>query len=130
MTYLQLTYVHLASILPAFLIGTYLIVSSKGTPKHRLMGKVYMLLMILTALTTLFMPAQIGSTILNHFGFIHLFSLSVFFTVPGAYIAALNGNIRTHKHNMLGLYAGGILIAGSFALMPGRFMYSWLYGTH
>jgi uncharacterized membrane protein len=28
---------------------------------------------------------------------------------------------------MIGLYIGGILIAGSFAFMPGRLMNQWLF---
>jgi len=42
MTYLQLAYLHLATIVPAFLIGTALLFMRKGTPRHRLLGRIYM----------------------------------------------------------------------------------------
>jgi uncharacterized membrane protein len=29
---------------------------------------------------------------------------------------------------MLGLYFGGILIAGAFAFTPGRMLHAWLFG--
>jgi uncharacterized membrane protein len=29
---------------------------------------------------------------------------------------------------MLGLYLGGILIAGAFAFSPGRMLHAWLFG--
>ena len=84
-------------------------------------------LMLTTGLTTLFMPARVGSSLLGHFGFIHLFSLLTFYSVPAAYLAASRGNILAHKMNMIGLYAGGIIIAGAFAFMPGRMLHEFLF---
>ena len=127
MTYLQLTYLHLGSVFPAFLIGTFLLVSRKGNPVHKALGKIYMYLMLFTALVTLFMSAAVGPTILGHFGFIHLFSVLVFYSVPAAYFAARNGDINRHRANMIGLYVGGILIAGAFTLVPGRLLHSWFF---
>ena len=72
--YLPLAYAHLATIVPAFVIGAYMMFARKGSPRHRLLGKTYMLLMLATAVITLFMPALVGPTLLGHFGFIHLFS--------------------------------------------------------
>jgi uncharacterized membrane protein len=127
MSYLQLAYFHLGTIIPAFLIGSYLLINRKGTSWHKLLGKIYMGLMLVTAMITLFMSAKVGPTLLGHFGFIHIFSLSVFYTVPAAFVAVRNGNIKSHRGNMLGLYIGGLLIAGSFAFMPGRLLYGWLF---
>ena len=123
-----IAYVHLATILPAFLIGTYLLLRSKGTDLHRLLGKVYMLLMLFTGLITLLMPAALGSRLFDHFGFIHLLSVLTLVTVPTAYFAAKNHDVARHKGSMIGLYVGGILIAGFFAFMPGRRLNFWLFG--
>jgi uncharacterized membrane protein len=128
MAYLELAYLHLATIVPAFLLGTYLLLNRKGTPRHKLLGKVYMLLMLVTASITLFMSAQVGPRLFGHFGFIHIFSLVVFYTVPAAYLAARSGKIRSHRANMMGLYVGGMLIAGAFTLAPGRLIHGWLFG--
>jgi uncharacterized membrane protein len=127
MTYLQLAYVHLATIVPAFLIGTALLLMAKGTPRHKLLGRIYMPLMLFTAIVTLFMPARVGPSFGGHFGFIHGFSALVLYSVPAAYIHARRGNIAKHRSAMIGLYVGGILIAGSFAFMPGRVLHSWLF---
>ena len=89
MNYQDLMYWHLSTVLPAALLGGLLLAFAKGTPVHRLLGKIYMMLMLLTAIITLFMSAEVGPTLLNHFGFIHLFSLLVLITVPRAYIACL-----------------------------------------
>ena len=125
MSYLQLTYFHLGTVFPAFLIGTYLLANRKGTPGHKLLGKIYMLLMLFTALITLFMSAEVGPTFWGHFGFIHLFSFLVLYSVPVAYFAARSGNVKSHKLSMIGLYVGGILIAGAFTFMPGRLLHGW-----
>lgn len=128
MTYTQLAYLHLATVVPAFAIGAFQLFRRKGTPSHKLLGKVYMLLMLATAFITLAMPAHVGPRILNHFGFIHIFSLLALINVPIAYVSARRGNIRAHRGAMLGLYLGGILIAGAFAFSPGRMLHAWLFG--
>jgi len=128
MTYLQLAYLHLGTVFPAFLIGTFLLLNRKGTPAHKVLGKIYMSLMLVTAIVTLFMSARVGPTLLGHFGFIHLFSFLVFYLVPTAYLALRGGNIKKHRDSMIGLYVGGILIAGGFTFVPGRLLHSWLIG--
>lgn len=128
MSYMQLTYLHLGTLAPAFILGTYLLINRKGTPAHQLLGKLYMVLMLFTATVTLFMEAQVGPLFLNHFGYLHLLSLLVLRTVPLAYKAARRGNIKAHKRHMIGLYIGALLLAGGFTLMPGRLMNMWLFG--
>lgn len=128
MPYLPLAYLHLGTVLPAFLLGTFLLIRRKGTPPHKLLGKVFMVLMLITAAATLFMPAQVGPRILGHFGFIHFFSLLVFYSVPTAIVAIRKKDVRTHRNNMIGLYIGGLVIAGGFALMPGRLIYTTVLG--
>jgi|TARA_B110000503_G_scaffold140395_1_gene231182 uncharacterized membrane protein len=128
MSYMQLTYLHLGTLAPAFALGTYLLINRKGTPLHRILGKLYMGLMLFTAAVTLFMEAQVGPVLLNHFGYIHLLSLFVIYTVPSAYTAILAGNIAVHRRKMIGLYVGALLVAGSFTLTPGRLMHSWIFG--
>ena len=127
MSYIVLVYLHLATVVPAFFIGTYLLLNRKGTIRHKQLGKAYMLLMLLTATITLIMSAELGPVILNHFGFIHLFSLLVLYSVPAAFFAARKNDIKAHRNYMVGVYVGGILIAGGFAFVPGRLLHSWLF---
>jgi uncharacterized membrane protein len=87
-----------------------------------------MVLMLATGLITLTMPAEVGPRFLNHFGFIHAFSFLTLYSVPAAYFAIRRGNIKVHRANMIGLYLGGILVAGAFALSPGRMLHEWLFG--
>jgi uncharacterized membrane protein len=129
MDYLELAYIHLATVVPAFFIGTYLLVRRKGTHRHRMLGRIYLSLMATTAVITLFMSAQLGPKFFGHFGYIHLLSLLVLVTVPTAYVAARTHNVSLHRRNMLGLYFGGLILAGGFAFAPGRLLHGWLFGS-
>lgn len=128
MTYLQLAYLHLASIVPAMLLGTSLIVLRKGTPQHRLAGRAYMVLMLATAVTTLWMPAQVGPQLIGHFGFVHVLSFVTVAAVIGAWRAIQRRDVTTHRKIMIRLYIGAFVIAGGFTLMPGRMIHDWLFG--
>jgi uncharacterized membrane protein len=128
MTYEYLAYVHLAIIIPAFLIGTFLLVRGKGTAPHKMLGRIYLVLIAATGLVTLWMPAHIGPKVLGHFGLFHFFSLLALWTAPSAYAAARRGDIKTHREKMIGFYIGGLLIAGAFAFTPGRMLHGWLFG--
>jgi uncharacterized membrane protein len=128
MTYEQLALIHLGAVVPAVVLGTGVMLMPKGTPLHRLMGKSWMLLMIITALSSLFMPARVGPAVFGHFGVIHLLSVLVLALVPISWHAIRTGNVRRHRNNMIGLYAGGLLTAGTLAFMPGRMLHEWLFG--
>jgi uncharacterized membrane protein len=128
MRYIDLMQLHLATVIPSFLIGTLLLVIKKGTGIHKIFGRVYMILMMVTALITLFMPARVGATFLNHFGWIHSFSFLTIYTVPTAYWAIKKGNVRAHKRKMILLYFGAIVIAGGFTFYPGRYLHHLFFG--
>lgn len=121
-------YLHLVTVVPCFIIGTILLLIKKGTPTHKNFGRIYMILMLITAGITLFMPAEVGPRILNHFGWIHSFSFLAIYTVPTAYLAIKKGNVKSHKRKMILLYFGAIIIAGGFTFTPGRYLYHLFFG--
>jgi len=121
--------IHVATVVPAFAIGAWQIVlSKKGAPTHRALGYVYLTLMTITSVAALFvhqlMPKSFGG-----FSPIHLFVPLTLFGVVGALRGAWTHNINMHRRAMLGVYVGGILIAGSLAFMPGRIMHAVFFGT-
>ena len=127
MSYQQLAYAHLSTVVPAFFIGTFLLLARKGTPRHKALGKIYMSLMSLTALITFFMPAQLSPPFIGHFGSNHALSVMVMIGVPTAYISIRQGNVAVHRGAMMAMYIGGLLIAGSLAFRPGRMLNEWLF---
>jgi len=128
MNYESLMYAHLVTVIPCVFIGAYLLLVKKGTGIHRKLGRIYMILMLITAVITLFMPAAVGPQVLNHFGWIHLFSFLTIYTVPTAYTAIRKGNVRAHKRKMVLLYFGAIIIAGGFTFAPGRYLHEVFFG--
>jgi uncharacterized membrane protein len=48
-------------------------------------------------------------------------------SIPLAVIAIRNGNVIRHRGAMTGMYIG-LVVAGAFAFLPGRLLYSWLSG--
>ena len=116
---------HLATVLPAFAIGTWQIFfSRKGSPTHRALGFAYLSLMTATAITTFFIRS-IGVGSLSP---IHLFIPLTLYGVFGALWNIRRGNIRGHRNAMLGLYFGGLLIAGGLTLLPGRLLHRVFFG--
>jgi uncharacterized membrane protein len=117
--------IHLATVLPAFVIGTWLIFfSTKGAPFHRALGALYLVLMTVTAVATFF----IRSINAGELSLIHLFIPLTLFGVVGALWNVRRNNIKGHRNAMLGLYFGGLVIAGALTLVPGRLLHRFLFG--
>jgi uncharacterized membrane protein len=116
---------HLAAIAGAFVLGTWNIIGIKGTPAHRLRGRVYLLLMIAAALTSF----GIQGMNKGGFSFLHLLSLFVLVMVPYGWWSARTGRLRAHRHTMIGLYVGGLWIPGLLTLLPGRLLHQVLFSS-
>ena len=116
---------HLATVLPAFAIGTWQIFfSRKGSAMHRSLGVLYLSLMTVTAITTFFIRS-IGAGRLSP---LQLFIPLTLYGVFGALWNIRRGNIKGHRNAMLGLYWGGLVVAGSLTLLPGRLLYRVFFG--
>ncbi len=117
--------IHLVTVIPAFFIGTWLIFfSAKGARLHRALGATYLVLMVTTAITTIFVR------VLNpgHLSWIHLFIPMTLIGVASSILALRRHDIAGHKRAMIALYIGALLIAGAFTFVPGRLMYTVFFG--
>jgi uncharacterized membrane protein len=117
--------IHLATVVPAFLLGTWLIFfSSKGARMHRAIGVAYLVLMTVTATAAIFIrQLRPGS-----FSLLHLFVVLTYWSVFSAIWNLRRKNIRGHQRAMIGLYVGGLLIAGALTFLPGRIMHRLFFG--
>jgi uncharacterized membrane protein len=117
--------IHLATIIPAFLLGTWLILASrKGSRPHRSLGFLYLTLMTVTATAAIF----IRELNPGGFSFFHLFVPLTYYSVFAALWSLRRRNIPAHKRAMLGLYIGGLLFAGALTFAPGRLMHRLFFG--
>lgn len=121
--------IHVATVVPAFVIGTWQIFfSRKGRPVHRILGYAYLALMTITSVAALFVHALMPKSPFFGMSPIHLLVPLTLFGVVGALWGARTHNMRLHRNAMLGVYIGGILIAGTLAFLPGRIMHAVAFG--
>ncbi len=116
--------IHLMSVLPAIPLGLYVLLTRKGGARHRLLGRLWMALMVSTALSALFIRH------LNHGGFswIHIFVPATLVAAWAAIASARAGRIAEHRNRLIGMYVGALVIPGLFAFAPGRVMWIWAFG--
>jgi uncharacterized membrane protein len=115
---------HLVTVVPAFLIGTWLIFASrKGAPVHRAFGAIYLVLMTVTAITTLFVHQLMPGSPFFGLSPVHLLVPLTLFAVISALWAVRRHDIAGHRRAMIILYVGGMLIAGGLTLLPGRILH-------
>lgn len=121
-------HIHVATVVPAIVLGLWLILlSRKGAPGHRAIGAVYLALMTATCGAALLIHSTNPSGPLG-FSLIHLFVPLTLFGIVRALLAVRRRDVRAHRSAMLGVFVGGILIAGAFAFTPGRIMYRMFAG--
>lgn len=113
--------IHVAAVVPAAILGAYLLARPKGTRLHRLLGKIWMALMVVTALSSFFIHEI---NLVYGFSPIHLLSVFVLAGSWRAILAARRHDIRTHRRIVSGMYFGGIVVAGLATLLPGRLMHA------
>jgi uncharacterized membrane protein len=116
---------HLITVIPAIPLGTYVILSRKGGARHKLLGKIWLSLMFVTAIATIF----IRNVNDGQFSWIHAFTLLTFIAIPQAIVSARQGRIGAHKKHLRNFFIGALVIAGLTAFAPGRTMWQWAFGT-
>lgn len=116
--------IHLAAVLPAVPLGLVVMLRRKGGATHRMLGKLWMVLMLITALSAIFIRNLNG----GGFSWLHLFVPLVIVTAVRGVAAARAGQIDKHKRIMIGFYLGALIVPGLAAFLPGRMMAEWLLG--
>lgn len=127
MEYYDFAMFHFVTIFPAFMLGTLLLFKQKGTIAHRVVGYVYVALVSISCMVSLLMPASVGPSVAEHFGFLHLLSVWVLFAFFQAIRSVKQGDISSHASWMKGVYVGGLIVAGAFTLLPGRMLHHWVF---
>ncbi len=112
--------VHLVAALTALAIGIVLLAGVKGTNMHRTLGWGWVIAMAVTAISSLFIRELNGGA----FSFIHLLTGWTIIVLPMAVFMARRHKVREHQKMMTGMFVGGLIIAGLFAFMPGRVLFS------
>ena len=117
---------HAFAAMSAFVLGLVQFAAPKGTLPHRTLGFIWLALMLTVAISSFWIHSirWVGP-----FGPIHLLSIYVLFMVPLAVYFARKHKIRGHAKTVIGMFVGGLVIAGLFTFVPGRIMHAVAFGN-
>ncbi|MBP7339315.1 DUF2306 domain-containing protein [Niveispirillum sp.] len=110
----------------AIILGGVQFAMPKGTPTHRLLGRIWVACMAIVALSSFFIHEI---RMFGMFSAIHLLSVLVLVALWQAIRLARRGDIARHKRSMIRLYVLALIITGAFTLLPGRLMYKVFFGA-
>ena len=116
--------VHVVAAVVALLVGAVIFLMPKGTGFHRQLGWTWVGSMIIVAATSIMMIFDFGTGI----NALHAFTAVTVVSLWGGLAGIRRGDVKRHAGSMVGLYVGGLLIAGAFAFIPGRTMWQVVFG--
>ena len=117
--------IHAFAAMGAVVVGAVQLAAPKGTLPHRIVGSIWVLLMLVVSISAFFVhELRIWGSLESHPPAI--FTLVM---LPIAVWRAHKHEIERHRREMLGLFFGALVIAGLFTLMPGRIMHEVMLGS-
>lgn len=115
---------HILAALGTVALGGLIFSLRKGRAFHRTAGWTWVVLMAVTATSSLFIVGLNGDV----WSLIHLLSGWVLIVLPIAVRAARKHRVDLHRKTMTGIFVGGSLAAGAFTFLPGRLMWRLVFG--
>ncbi len=116
---------HAFAAMGAFVLGLVQFAAPKGTLPHRTLGWIWVALMA-TVATSSFWIHQLR--LLGPFSPIHLLSIFTLTMLPLAVWKAHSHKVPAHRRAMILLFAGALVVAGMFTVLPGRIMHAVVFG--
>lgn len=116
--------IHIIAALVSLAFGILMFVRPKGDRLHKRAGKIFLVFMLTTAASAIFIRQINNGT----FSFVHIFVPITFIAAWEAVHFVRKGNIARHKRAVQGMFFGALLIPGILSLMPGRLMHVIIFG--
>ena len=116
---------HAFAAMAAFALGIVQFASPKGTLPHRTLGWIWVALMAGVAISSFWIHTI---RLVGPFSPIHLLSIFTLLMLPLAVWRAHQHRVADHRRIMIMTFAGALVIAGLFTLMPGRIMHAVVFG--
>jgi uncharacterized membrane protein len=117
--------VHAFAAMGALALGIIQLTAPKGTLPHRIVGWTWAGLMLVVGASAFFIH-QIR--LWGPWSPIHLIAIFTLAMLPLGVLRAHRHQVPAHRRTMLGLFVGGLVIAGIFTFVPGRIMYHVVFG--
>ena len=118
--------VHAFAAIAALALGTVQMAAPKGTLPHRAIGWTWVILMALIAISSFFIHTICS---FGGFSWIHLLSILTLIMLPIGVLRAHRHQVQAHRKTMIALFAGALILAGLFTLVPGRIMSDVVFGA-
>jgi len=115
--------IHLGAALAALALGIAVFLRGKGTFSHRVLGRAWAALMVVTAVSTYWIRVN-GS-----FSWIHLLSILTLVLLARGIYYAVTRNLGAHQKTMKGLFYGALIVAGAFSFLPQRLLGHMLWSA-
>jgi uncharacterized membrane protein len=116
---------HAFAAMAAFVLGIVQFARAKGTFSHRTFGWIWVILMLIVAISSFWIHQ---AKVWGIWSPIHFLSIFTLINLPIAVLMARRHNVRAHRGWMIGLFGGALVIAGLFTLLPGRIMHGVIFG--
>ena len=110
---------HLVTATPAMVLGGFILWRKKGTMLHRFLGRLWVALMLLTAV------GSFGIKSSGQFSWIHILSVVTIVSIVAGLVAIRRHKREQHRRCMQGAYTG-LMIAFVFTLAPSRIVGQWV----
>src|ERR1700675_1081639 len=116
--------IHAFAAMSAFALGIVQLAAPKGTLPHRTLGWIWVVLMLVISASSFLIH---GIRMWGPWSPIHILSVFTPIMLAVAVVAARRHRVRTHKITMMSVFAGALVLAGLFTLVPGRIMHTVLF---
>ena len=113
----MITWLHLATAVLAFGLGSANLALGKGNFRHRVFGWAWMGAMLCLTVSSFWIRELNGGS----FSWLHGLTVWTLVSMAAAIFSIRKGRVRSHAAWMIGTMIG-LVIAGAFALAPGRFI--------
>jgi len=117
--------IHAFAAIAAFVLGIVQLCAPKGTLPHRTLGWIWVVLLLAISASSFMIH---GIRMWGPWSPIHILSVTTPIMLGLAVLAARRHRVRAHRITMISIFAGALMLAGLFTLVPGRIMHSVLFG--
>jgi uncharacterized membrane protein len=117
--------VHAFAAMVAFALGVVQLSAPKGTLPHRALGFVWVALMLAVVISSFFIHVI---RLWGPWSPIHLLSIFTLIMLPIGVWRAHRHDVTGHRHTMISLFTGALVVAGIFTFYPGRIMHAVVFG--
>ena len=117
---------HAFVAMAAFALGVVQLAAPKGTLPHRALGWVWVGLLLTISLSSFFIHGN-SYRLWRTWSPIHILSVFTPLMLLAGVMAARRHNVRAHRITMISIFAGALVIAGIFTLVPGRIMHEVVF---